>query len=401
MANNSFTEEQIMQQIQNANEKITKAGGDPNPKMKVADATFKRRNLMVIGCGDGGSMVAQEIRASVPETYAICYNTSGAATDGLRVDITIVPEAEDGSGKVRDYSKEVFKQGSYKHLLGNVQAALEKRPDIDYIFVITTADGGTGSGVSPMVAKFISDNTEVPVIIIGIYPNLMEDAIAQYNTMNWQSEVEKIGLPYMIFDNNINGKLKPVIHRLINKEIATMLKVITGDYYGNTDISMIDSRDMYMLLQHTGKRIFIETDTTRPRTGETLDEYIDAMINDAYQPKPDNVKGLGIFVKGPKQMLDTLDTSVSTIRNTYGNAAVQYTHVEESDNIQISVIMTGCSEPVDRLYTIRSRYDDIMAAQKADSSVLNDITSGLDNPFGTVKTKHLDKAEPDLSALDI
>lgn len=405
MANGNIPEEIMEQTIRKAAMSAAEKRAEESvPNVSATNTikdTNKRRNLLVVGCGDGGSMIASEIRISIPETYCICYNTSPHAMAKIQADIKIVPEAEDGSGKVRDYSKDVFKQGSYKHLLGNVTAALDSHPNIEYVIVVTTTDGGTGSGVSPMVAKFIATNVDIPVIIIGVYPALSEDATAQFNAMSWQTEVEKTGLPYMVFDNSISGTPKPVVHRLINKEIATMLKVITGDFYGETNISQIDSRDLYMLLQHTGKRIFIETDTSRPSTGELLDEYVIDMINTAYQPAPSNAKGIGVFLKGPKNMLDTLDTSIPKVRQRYGDAAVQYSHIEESDSIQISIVMTGCSEPSDRLFMMRSRYDDIIAAQNTDQSTLGSLMDGMNNPLGNLKKTHRDNAEPDLSALDL
>ena len=396
-----WSEEMIAEQIKRTS--VEQKPADV-PKVSATDIipdSNKRRNFLVVGCGDGGSMIAQAIRDSIPGTYTICYNTSARAMEKLKADIKIVPQAEDGSGKVRDYSKDVFKQGSYKHLLGNVKAALEHHTDIAYILVTTTTDGGTGSGVSPMVARFIADNSEIPVSVSGAYPALTEDATAQFNALNWQAEVEKIKLPYMIFDNGAVSGPKSMVHRMVNKEIADVLKVITGDYYGNSDISMIDSRNMYMLLQHTGKRIFIENDTDRPKTGQSLDDYVKNMIEDAYQPKPVNVKGIGVFVKGPASMIGSLDTSLTEVRGIYGDAAIQYVHVQESDDVQISVIMAGCSEPTDRLYTIRSRYDDIMNAQHDDESALGDLMSGINNPLGTMKKRTVDAAEPDLSALDI
>lgn len=395
-----WTEEEIRQQVQNSSAKPVVELPKTAKTTDTVD-TLKRRNLMVIGCGDGGSMIASEIRQRIPETYCICYNTSTRAMDAVVADRKVIPEAEDGSGKVRDYSKEVFKQGSYKYLLGNVQSALNGREDISYIIITTTTDGGTGSGVSPMVAKFISDNVEIPVIIVGVLPALSEDATAQFNAMNWQSEVEKIGIPYMLFDNNIEGTPKPMIHKMVNSEVVNALKVITGDYYGNSNISMIDSRDMYMLLQHTGKRIVIVTNTVRPVTGETLDNYVTNMIGSCHEPMPTNVKGIGVFLKGPSSMVNAMDTSLPAVRQKYGNAAIQYFHIEESSDIQISVIMSGCSEASDRLYLIRSRYDDIMNAQRADQSELGALLDGMNNPLGGVKKKLKDNAEPDLSALDI
>lgn len=400
MGANEWTDQEIMDQIQKSasTEKTKVKASTTNSISNLA----KRRNLIVVGCGDAGSMIASDIKKSIPETVGICYNTSPRGMDKIVADVTMVPDAQDGSGKARDYSKEVFRDGSYKHLLGHIQTVLDSRDDISYIVVTTSTDGGTGSGVSPMVAKIITDNVDVPVIICGVYPALSEDAMAQFNTLTWQSEVEKIGVPYMIFDNNMPGMPKPMIHKLINSDIVEQLKVITGDIYGNSNISMIDSRDMYMLLAHTGGRIVIAENTERPVTGQTLDDYISAsMLSDNPCPPPSNVRGIGIFLKGPANLVTNLDTSLTKIRATYGDAAIQYHHIEESDEIHIAIIMSGCSEPETRLYEIKSRYDDIMCAQREKESKLSELMGGMVSPLGQVTRKKKETTEPDLSALDI
>ena len=398
MNQQNWTDDQIMQQVKKA------AATEPD-EVSMTDQipeSNKHRDLLVVGCGDGGSMIAQQIRATIPNTFAICYNTSAVSTERLKVDVKIIPKSEDGSGKVRDYSKDVFKKGSYKHLLGNVEAAIKNNPNIAYIVVCSTADGGTGSGVSPMVAKLISQNIDVPVILIGVYPSLTEDATAQFNAMLWQSEVEKIGLPYMIFDNEIEGiRNKSMIHNIVNRSVVDCLKVITGDIYHGSTISTIDTRDLYMILQHTGKRITIGTSTTQLRSNQSLDDYVVTMLNQMHQPIPSNAGAIGIFLKGPNNVVTKMDTSLTDVRRVFGDAALQYVHVEESADTQVSIIFAGSNEPVERLYEIRGRYDDIMNAQRNQSSILGDLTSDLKSPVGSLQQTKTDHSEPDLSALDL
>lgn len=392
MSNNStWTDDMIRDAVGSATQ--------AEKKQESEKAPAKRRNLLVVGCGDGGSTIAAEIRKSIPETYAICYNTSSTAVKNLVVDQTIITQSSDGSGKVRAYSKDMFKKESYKLLLGKVNTALEERR-FDYIIVVSTTDGGTGSGVSPMVSQLLSQNTKVPVILIGVYPNLTEDATAQYNAMMWQSEVSKIKIPYMIFDNNIRNKSKTEIHQMVNTRIAEVLKVLTGDYYGSSNITMIDTRDLFMLIKNGG-RIVINTEASKMKVDQSLDDFLIGAINTDYQPVPDNCTAIGVFVKGPKSLIKNVDTSLTNLKKSFGDPTVQYTHLEESEDIQISIILSGCSEAEDVLYQIRGRYDDIMAAQKEKESIMSDLVSDLVSPIsGTDDLMEPDNG-PDLSALDL
>lgn len=366
-------------------------------------AVHTTRKLMIIGCGDGGCNIATAIGKKLQgEAHVIAYNTSTRAMNDVVAATKILPGNEDGSGKIRDYSKEIFKNQIFKQLLDSAHKAIETKGPFAYIIVCTTADGGTGSGMSPMAAKLLADNTGIPVIIFGVYPSIQEDATAQYNAMQWQTEVAKINVPYFIFDNDQPGMTKPKVHEAVNEYAALVASLIAGKEFGNTNIQMIDDRNLYMLLAHVGlgARAVAAVSTTRLQTTQSLDAYVGEILKANYQPLPENLRGLGIFVKGPKTLLDKLDVSVPGIQSQYGNALIHFEHIEEGEDIKIAVLMTGCAEASTRLVAMKNRYDDIMEAQKSKTSVLGTIMEDSENPMGTVVRKSAVE-EPDLSALEL
>jgi hypothetical protein len=390
----NFTEKEIMEMIQKDNaprENKTETSKKLNSNENI-------RNLLIVGCGDGGCHIASDIGKAMSDSFIIAYNTSERTINDIQADIRILADGQDGSGKVRDFSKDIFKQNSYKYLLDKVKEACNETV-YEYIFVCSTADGGTGSGMSPMAAKMLADNTDIPVILLGVYPSLNDDATAQFNAMQWQVECTKIGLPYMIYDNNQNGSKKEV-HEQVNTQISNMARLISGNLYGNHVVSIIDNRDMYMLLQHVGGRIVCGTSTIRPTTNETLDEYVEKMITTNCQPLPANIGGIGIFLKGPKDIIDRLDPSIPNIRDKYGDAAVHYQHIEYDNELRISFIFSGNDEPEERLFKMKDRYDYVMSNQKSKAIFSDMMSEQMGNPLGLLKDKKL-KNEIDLSALDI
>lgn len=390
-----FTESEIFDFVEKAT--APKSSEVKDVRKKEKDNNI--RNLLVVGCGDGGCTIASDIGKAVSDSYVIAYNTSDRTMGDINADVRIIADGEDGSGKVRSFSKEIFKQESYKHLLDHVKKAADTTI-YEYILVCSTADGGTGSGISPMAAKMLSDNTDLPVILLGVYPSLDDDATAQFNAMQWQVECTKIGLPYMIYDNNQEGSKKE-IHEMVNTQIANMARLISGNLYGNHVVSIIDNRDMYMLLQHVGGRIICGTSTIRPTTNESLDQYIEKQLASICQPLPANIGGIGIFLKGPKTIIDRLDPSIQQIRNTYGDAAIHYQHIEYDDNeLRISWIFSGNDEPEERLFKMKDRYDYIMNNQKSKSVFSDMMSEQMSDPLGAPGKKK-QKTEMDLSALDI
>lgn len=368
----------------------------------------QNRRLLIIGCGDGGCNVASEISKLIPDnTHTIAYNTSGRNMANIAAQIKLIPKTEDGAGKVREYSKEVFRDYAYRSLLQHVRNLTEKMKDIAYIVICTTTDGGTGSGMSPMLAKIISDNVSTPVIVCGIYPSMSEDATAQFNALQWEGEIKKVGVPYFTFDNNeADGNSKKECHDNVNKAIARLMSLIAGCEYGNSDISMIDSRNLLMLLSQTGGRLVGAVSDGRLTAGQTLDNYIDEMLHRNYQPLPSGVRGIGVFVKGSADMLSKIDTDVPELQKKYGNALLHFAHIEESTDTEVAILMTGCSEASQRLTQMEARYNDIIQAQKEKTSVLDDVLNRVSNPLGPIQTKRPAKTgnesrEIDLSGLEL
>lgn len=362
------------------------------------------RNFITVGLGDGGCNIASAIAKAIPSSFTILYNTSTRAMDRLTGDARIFPDGKDGSGKLRSYSQEVFKQGVYKNLMGTIQSVAGKVANLEYILVTTTCAGGTGGGVSPIAAKFISDNIDVPVIIIGVYPSITEDATAQFNAMTWQTEVIKTGLPYIILDNNDDSdKATLTIHEKINQQAVKIAQILSGQMFGETNISAIDNRDMYMLLHHIGGRIAVYGTTQKPGVGKTLDDTLLDLTEKWNEPAPTMLGGIGVFLKGPEDMIRNADTSLSKLRSVFGDTSVQYVHLEISDDVYIALVCAGCGEPATRLTMMRQKYDEITNSFKKQDSIVSSIISGVANPLGTAEEgkPRRSQTEMDLSALEL
>jgi hypothetical protein len=352
--------------------------------------------------GDGGCNIASAMGKRLPGSFVIAYNTSNAGLNKISADVLIHPEGEDGSGKDRTFSRDMFKSGVYKNLISAIQNAAEKMTNLEYILVTTTCSGGTGGGSSSVAAKLIADNVNVPVIIVGVYPSQTDDMTAQYNTLQWQSEVIKYELPYIILDNNTKDSSVFDTHEQVNEQAAEIAEILSGRLFGETNISAIDNRDMYMLLHHIGGRICVYGSVLTPNVGQSIDELLLEVSAKWNEPAPINTKGFGLFVKGPEDMIRSIDTSLTKLRQEFGNASVQYVHLEVSDEKYIALVCTGCDEPMARLTTMRKLYDQMSEALKSSTSLIDSLNDGLANPLGASK-RHREgiMKELDISALDL
>lgn len=345
------------------------------------------RKIMVVGCGDGGCNIAATIADAIPNNvFAITYNLSNRAMNMRTAHTRIWPIGVDGSGKVRSDATETFKKSTARRFMERAMEVLGKMDHCDYILVVGTADGGTGSGTVPTMAKLLADNVDIPVIIMGIYPSIGEDAMSQYNAIQWQQDVTKTGLPYIILDNDVPGTLTDV-HAAVNGYAVEIARILTGEAYGNTDISIIDNRNLYMLINQVGGRIVISTNKGRLDVNSDMTNFIETkLLANDYQPAPSNVRGIGLFVKGPKDMIDRVDSSLVDFQSKYGQALLKFAHLEISNEPSVSILLSGCSEPSDRLRIMQSKYNDVTNATTNRVDVSKEMAASMANPLGAMKT---------------
>ena len=379
----AFTEEEARELVRKNVEKAAEATGDATSITLSAAEMAKeiKRKILVIGTGDGGCNIASDIKLAYPEISVIGYNTSRRGAGTLKLDHFIIPNAEDGSGKERSYSKSILRKGVYKKLLENVDRFGE---DADYIVITSTCDGGTGGGISPMLAKLLMTNCGIPVIVIGVYPALSEDARAQRNMLEWQKDIEDIGAHYMVFDNNFYAQLpKAQMHKKINEDIVDVIGILLGKDFGKTSIQAIDSRDMEMILNRYAGRIVIGVTNNRPRVGKTVGQLCVEHCSNMSQPAPEAAQSYGLFIKGSKEFVGSVDSSAIDIREEFGEGDM-YTHLEISDRLEIALVCGGCATPSSRVSLAAQRYNEIMIGRKDDSrSIMGDIMDSLQTDVGT------------------
>lgn len=362
------------------------------------------RPFIHLGTGDAGANVVSVIKRSTDQ-FSVIYNTSSKGLDNLSFDKAIIPDAEDGSGKDRSYSKSVFKNGPHEKMLNTVQSEIE-RTAIFYVAEYSSADGGTGGGSAPNAVKYLRDNLRtksggrVPVIAFGIYPDLTQDAKSLFNALSWQTEIEKIEAPYFVFDNNTCKQPTAIAHEKINGDIVEVARILAGQVYGETNISAIDNRDVFKLVSHGG-RLALYTSKRRPKMDETLDSYIVDMITSSSQPEPLNPTAYGLFIKGPESVIKDLDVSISQVREKYGYELEKFVHIEIADEVQISLMVAGCAPPIQKLKIMRAKYDELLNSRGQNDITAASFADGLKDPFSLKKETERNSDKIDKSALEI
>lgn len=362
---------------------------------KILDKPKATRELVIIGTGDAGAIIASGVKTDIPDATVLIYNTSMQKADKWNMDKVIHPGGQDGSGKSRTFSKGVFKDGAFKSLetVLNEMGSKSWR----YNIITTSVDGGTGGGASPNIAKFTESTTKDVTIVAGVYPKLSEDERSQWNALNWQADIEKTELPYMIFDNEAYAELSDQeCYEKVDSEIVRAVKVFSGKLYGESN--SLDNKDFSRLVSRSG-RMNIYSSDRKPKVNEKLVDYLEMVIKESCQPLPVSAEAYGLFIKAPDEFIKSVNSDISSLMNTFGCTSKDI-HMEESNDFCISLIVAGSEAPNARLKVIKLRYDDLCQMRAKRESTVNGLLSGLVDPGseGAKKGKVLDNP---MDALDI
>jgi hypothetical protein len=375
------------------------------PKINAANVKADKQNkselrrVSILAIGDGGCTITSTVKKELKKVQdadnilaalrTVGFNLSGR-NKGLfsELDKFSFLTDEDGSGMNRNISKtEMSKPAVHEPLVNDMIH------HNDIAMVIATTGGGSGCGGSPTMAMqienaLIKNNKEAFTVVLGVAPKI-EDYPKIYNTIEWMKEVQKLELPYLLFNNDrVQGTL-PHVHNVVNEEIVKAIKVIMGTSFKSSDISSTDNKDVLTALNRSG-RINVYYSNQMPGGSETSDEYIQKVIDRSSQEEPRNPHARVVFVKGPKEVIDRFNTSLPAITEKYGAPTIKYYHVEESKDVEIAIIYSGGMNPsnlINRLKDVKVEMEHLDRQRQEDK---NEIDVTVNDPFASKrKTKSL------------
>ena len=370
--------------------------------------------IAVLGIGNAGGQVANVACTKGFNTF--CINSSEKDLDIIHEDIPVfLLGNSEGAGKDRRVAKGFVKQ-FYKDLL-KTEAFDSFIADTDVVFIVSSTGGGTGSGMSIILADILAKVYPNKIFInVGILPTLTDSIGAQRNTLEYMKEVNALGKGYMLYDNNKFKDLTPSSYMdLVNREIVSGLCYLRGDYSYKTKYGMIDDADMFKLLTVPGMinvsffEGFMEKDLD---DGVHLDSFISKIMrtNSTCQLDKDRIiKRMGVVVNLSEDLSKYYSSGMEDFKANVGEPLEVFEHyyLKEDTSTEpnrLAVILSGLSIPDDRIQIIIQRIKEVEDAlnKKKESSLLDSIDDLDDlrvNSLGIDRTRSYEKE--DVADLDL
>lgn len=310
-----------------------------------------------VGIGAAGNKAAMELIHSgvaTEDDIILVNSTDKDIPKEFGGSVIILSPSNNGCGKERSIAKEyaicAMKSGSFDKLFNDVESVL----------VITSVEGGTGSGSTPIISEYISKVLGKNIHIVA-FTGFEEDVRGLQNTIeffqeiNFEADVQAIrNAAFMPLTKNNKYKAE----KLANEEFVERTKVLLGlNLIDSTQ--NIDDTDIFKVVSTTGYKTIetIKFDTNLIDV-EDFNKLCKQMIYNSKSLKSENGQlRLGVILNLRPESEDAIDSSFKIIKDEYGIPYECFQHMQYDGGQQyITFISSGMKMPLKEVKAIHERY---------------------------------------------
>jgi cell division GTPase FtsZ len=317
---------------------------------------------LIIGVGAAGNkavLTVQQMNAEIALEDIILVNSTpkDIPADFAGTSIIISPD-DSGCGKERTIAKEFTLTAIQS---GKFDIA-EKVESYDIIIIVTSLEGGTGSGSAPIIAKYCNEVLGKNTHLIG-FTGFEEDARGLQNTVEFFQEVGSNIMVQCIQNKSFLkscGGSKFKAEQAANRELANRIRILDGSLLRASEQN-IDSTDIYKVVNTNGY-MTIESETIKGSLDDVsnFNKLCEMMIYNSKSLKssdPGQVRMAVIMNISPVSE-DFIDSNFTLLKDAYGYPYECFMHkqYDESQPEYIAFISSGQKMPLDEVKAIYDRY---------------------------------------------
>ncbi|PLR89761.1 cell division protein FtsZ [Bacillus sp. T33-2] len=314
------------------------------------------KSIGILGVGQAGGNIAEIASALGFETALINTNQRDGSVN-TRVEKKYFVPGYNGAGQDRSIGVKAVNE-NHKELIDFVKKSFK---NIRLLLVAFSTDGGTGSGMSPLLIDLLID--ELPGINVGAIAIVPERNVLAGNRINAAecieeiSKIEGISSVFLV-DNDQMRKNNPQSskqqiylssnHKVI-EAINNVLQVTQkSSFYGN-----FDETDLMNILNTRGVTVIASATVTDAKTTADVSRKIQlSWANSIFCPvESAGVIRAGLIYEGPEQNSKLI--SVPSVFERVGEPVQLFegTYISESDPT-VTTILAGLSFPSRRLLAL-------------------------------------------------
>jgi len=316
-------------------------------------------SFKIFGIGAGGNKAALKLLEC-----GVCTKDQLVLVNSTKRDIpsdydgktTIFNTTEGGCGKERGIAKQyiadAIKSGKFDEIF--------KSNDDSYI-MITSLEGGTGSGATPIFAKYCSEVLGKTVHVIA-FAGFNDDARGLQNSveffqeLDFDCDVQCIDLK--AFTSEAGGNHSRA-EELADEELAKRLNILMGKNIMASSQNM-DAVDQLKCINTTGYKTIEHIEFKEDLVDvNQFNQLCKKMIYASKSLKSNNPAQLrlGVILNIRPESEDAIDYDFKVIKDAYGFPYEKFLHKQYDGGVQyIEFISSGMKLPLDEIKAIHQKY---------------------------------------------
>jgi len=317
---------------------------------------FLLKSIGILGIGQAGGNIAEIASAMGFQAALINTNQRDGAVN-TRVERKYFVPGYNGAGQDRSLGVRAVND-HYREMIDFVYSSFK---NIKLLLVAFSTDGGTGSGISPLLIDLLVD--QLPGINVGAIAVIPERNVLAGNRINTAECIEELSkiegiCSVFLVDNDQMRKMKPQsskheIYVSANHQtmeaISHLLKITKkSSFYGN-----FDETDLMNILGTRGVTMITSAAITDAKTtSDVVSKVKQSWVNSIFCPvETQGVIRAGLIYEGPEYMSKLIN--VPAIFESVGEPLQLFegTYISEKDPT-ITTILAGLSFPTRRLHIL-------------------------------------------------
>lgn len=261
-----------------------------------------------------------------------------------------------GCGKERGIAKEYAIKAINAGVFDNIF-----EEGITNVMLVSSVEGGTGSGSTPIIAQYISEVLGLNVHICA-FLGFEDDTRGLQNTVEFFQEVSGFEADIMTIRNSAFTSVNKFrAEELANLEFVNRVRVITGQEMIISSQN-IDDTDIFKVVSTFGyKTVESISFDNNLLDVEQFNKLCKQMIYNSKSvksEKPGMIR-LGVILNIASGSEDAIDYTFKTLKDEYGNPYEFFFHKQYDGKKQfIQFIASGMKLPIDEVSKIYERYQE-------------------------------------------
>jgi len=317
--------------------------------------------VKVIGIGAAGGKAAIAAIEKIPgfDECVRIINTTEKDIPGQYQEL-FMPMQQDslgGCGKERSKSKNLAIAALQD---GTIDLKSFLEADDQLVILVTSTEGGTGSGATPIIANYIN--------FLGFNVHIMaftgfdDDVRGLKNTIDFFKEIDDLGISDRIAIETISNKKlldidggnRSKAEAEANDEFVFKLEILMGRMIESSSQN-IDETDLFKLSVATHGYMMIENRIfdSKIKNQKEFNNLLNEILDDTKSLETNKgVERIGVILNVSESTLNHIDNDFKVLRERYGEPLEFFRHIQPNivhSDEYICIIASGMDMPLDSI----------------------------------------------------